>query len=247
MSLEQARQFADQAAQSLTGGQPSLALELAEQALMLKPDFGEALNLRGIALSLLGRSAEAEEGFRRAMQFSPAAKPVYNLAVHRFRNGDREGALDLTQIALEREPDHTMSFALQQLLTGKEGGGFIPRPPAPHLDWSHVGFNAEETSFVADWPGKSRLAWLITGGFLTALHAVIFVVALLQVQRDGQIGGSIAILYLLSYLCGLAFLLVHSMNRRRSIAWTVAYAFTGCVTGFLVLPAYLLTDRSVRK
>src|SRR5690606_26014261 len=47
-------------------GKPERALEEFEQALLLNPRYLEALIHRGLVLNELGRSAEAEESFRRA-------------------------------------------------------------------------------------------------------------------------------------------------------------------------------------
>lgn len=48
-----------------------LALEFYEQALKVSPDNAEATHLRGATLAALGRTADAEQSFRRAMELAP--------------------------------------------------------------------------------------------------------------------------------------------------------------------------------
>lgn len=52
-------------------GQYETALDEVKQALVVQPDMGEALNLRGLIYSALGDERLAEESFRRALQINP--------------------------------------------------------------------------------------------------------------------------------------------------------------------------------
>jgi len=52
-------------------GQYSTALDEIKQALQVKPDMREALNLRGLVYAALGEMGLAEESFRRALSLSP--------------------------------------------------------------------------------------------------------------------------------------------------------------------------------
>lgn len=52
-------------------GQYSTALDEIKQALQVKPDFREALNLRGLVYAALGETALAEESFRRTLGLYP--------------------------------------------------------------------------------------------------------------------------------------------------------------------------------
>lgn len=59
------------AAGYLARGQNSVALDEVKQALTLRPDFREGLNLRALILAAMGERAAAEEGFRRALALYP--------------------------------------------------------------------------------------------------------------------------------------------------------------------------------
>jgi len=62
-------------------GQFETALDEVKQALAVKPDLGEALNLRGLIYSALGDERLAEESFRRALQVNPRdADAMHNYA-----------------------------------------------------------------------------------------------------------------------------------------------------------------------
>lgn len=56
------------AAAYLAQGQAATALEEVRQVLALKPDSGDALNLRGLIYASLGEARLAEESFQRALQ-----------------------------------------------------------------------------------------------------------------------------------------------------------------------------------
>lgn len=57
-------------------GQASTALDEVKRALAIKPDFAEALNLRGLIYGHMGQAALAEESFRRALKSVPQAADV---------------------------------------------------------------------------------------------------------------------------------------------------------------------------
>lgn len=59
------------AAGYLARGQHSVALDEVKQALTLRPDSREGLNLRALVLAAMGETDAAEEGFRRALTLYP--------------------------------------------------------------------------------------------------------------------------------------------------------------------------------
>lgn len=62
-------------------GQYETALDEVKLALNVKPDLGEALNLRGLIYSALGDERLAEESFKRALQVNPRdADAMHNYA-----------------------------------------------------------------------------------------------------------------------------------------------------------------------
>jgi type IV pilus assembly protein PilF len=52
-------------------GQTETALDEVKQALAAKPDYAEALNLRGLIYARMGEDRLADESFRRALQVNP--------------------------------------------------------------------------------------------------------------------------------------------------------------------------------
>jgi tetratricopeptide (TPR) repeat protein len=107
MSEEQARQFLEQATQSLQSGQFQQALELADQSIALRENDAEAHILRGIALSQLGQPEPATEALRRAISLAPQnPKAYYNLAVHAYSQGQKAEALEMAREAVRLDSKH---------------------------------------------------------------------------------------------------------------------------------------------
>ena len=107
MSAEQAKQFLDQATQSLQSGQFQQALELVEQSIALRGDDPEAHILRGIALSQTGQPDTATEAFRKAIsQAHNNPKAYYNLAVHLYSRGQKSEALEMAREAVRLDTKH---------------------------------------------------------------------------------------------------------------------------------------------
>ena len=67
---QRARVRVELAAGYLQRGQSQIALDEVQQAIALKPDFGDAYNLRGLIQASLGDPAAAEDSFRRAIQLN---------------------------------------------------------------------------------------------------------------------------------------------------------------------------------
>lgn len=106
MSEEQAKQFLEQATQSLQSGQFQQALDLAEQSLAMK-ETDEAFILKGISLSQLGRPDEATQALRRAITLGPYnPKAYYNLAVHYYAQGQKNEALEMAREAVRIDSKH---------------------------------------------------------------------------------------------------------------------------------------------
>ena len=81
-------------------------LATAGKAITLAPDLAEAHAARGEALSGMGRKAESEEEFERALEIDPnnfEGNLFY--ARHCARNGDYERSLPLFSRAMEVQPD----------------------------------------------------------------------------------------------------------------------------------------------
>jgi tetratricopeptide (TPR) repeat protein len=78
---------------------------LWESAVRVSPGSAVAWNERGGTLLRAGERERAEEAFRRALALRPAYREAsFNLAVIRYRSGDREGALRAIGEHLDRFP-----------------------------------------------------------------------------------------------------------------------------------------------
>src|SRR5947209_4252318 len=87
-------------------GQPTLAVELLDHALSLKPDFVDAIAERGTALVKLGRATEAIEHYQRAIGLKPDyAEAHLNLGNALLLERRAEEAVDHFLRALELKPE----------------------------------------------------------------------------------------------------------------------------------------------
>lgn len=244
MSLDQARQFSDQAAQCLQGGQPGLALDLAEQALMLQPTLGDAENLKGVALSQTGQPRAAEEAFARAARLMPrSAKPLYNLAVHFYGLGRKQDALDLAAQALDREPGHAQAFALQNMV--RDGAPSLTPMTTRFSPYLELEVEAYGDDYRYEWLRESQAGWMALGWLLAATNLVA--VALVVMAKPGSLDNNVPWylfwLFIGSYILGFAYVAVDTAGRSRNRFWLAFYAVTGCVFGWGTLPLYLLTGK----
>jgi tetratricopeptide (TPR) repeat protein len=237
VSIEQAQHFAEQSALSLQAGQPSLALDLAEQALQLVPTSGDAENLRAIALSQTGQPRGAEDAFKHAADLMPgSAKPLYNLGVHLYAAGKKREALVWLAKALEREPSHAAAFALQKTILGQ---GIRIDASSPATGSINAPFQLREQP---SWIDERRQPWILAGWLLTAISFTGFALAVLQTMgEDDSISWPAALLLLASFGLGVVYILVDIARTKRNGLWAIAFALLGCPVGWLVLPIFILT------
>lgn len=128
--MDQAKQFTQQATQSLQSGQFGQALELVDQAITLDPTDAEAHVLRGICLAQLSRPQEATAAFRRATEIAPTnPKAFYNLAVHQYMLGQKSEALSAANQALRLDPAHAGARDLASRMQGEIGGPATQQTP----------------------------------------------------------------------------------------------------------------------
>lgn len=84
-----------------TRGQYDTALDEIKQALALKPDLREAINLRNLVYAGMGETAMAEEGFKRALNAAPAdGDALHNYAWFLCQQGRWASARTLFEQAL---------------------------------------------------------------------------------------------------------------------------------------------------
>jgi tetratricopeptide (TPR) repeat protein len=128
MADEQAKEFINQATQSLQNGQFDQALELIDQAIALDPNNSEAYVLKGIALSQTNQPDAATDALRQAITLSPYnAKAYYNLAVHLYSIGKKNEAMDMAREAVNIDPKHS---GARELVTRIENERH-PQPAEP--------------------------------------------------------------------------------------------------------------------
>ncbi|MFN3683848.1 MAG: tetratricopeptide repeat protein [Fimbriimonadaceae bacterium] len=137
MSGFDANTFLRTAAEKLQAGDYQGALEHADGALALDRGLAEGWMLRGVALSSLGRKAEASESFQQALQLEPQSVKVrYNFAVHLHRVGELDQAARLLEEVLSLEPGHEQAKALLATVRSqREPSGFgyaAPEAPQPY-------------------------------------------------------------------------------------------------------------------
>lgn len=108
MSEEQAKQFIEQATQSIQSGQYEQALPLIEQAAALTPTNSEIFVLQGICYSQLAQPDAATDSFRKAITLSPYnSKAYYNMAVHQYALGNKIEALEMARETASIDTKHT--------------------------------------------------------------------------------------------------------------------------------------------
>lgn len=94
------------------------ALEFYEQAIRLNPEFAEAEYQKGAVLGALGRGAEAEKSFRRAMELSPEwllPPAALSQLLARAPGRERE-AEEVLRSAVKLDPSNApLLFALAEL------------------------------------------------------------------------------------------------------------------------------------
>jgi tetratricopeptide (TPR) repeat protein len=96
-------------------GQPALALGAVDEALALRPGWGQAQLMRGVALNALGRSGEAVEAFRAgSVKGSENPWLMTPYAVALLRAGQQEEAAEAFHKALVRNPQSTHALIHQQ-------------------------------------------------------------------------------------------------------------------------------------
>jgi hypothetical protein len=112
-------------------GRTDEALELYEQALALKPDYGEAWVNSGVLLAQRNRLADAERAFRRALALdSEDTSAMVNLATLRAAAGALDEAIALDEAALEREPSDEVTRGNLAILRARAAeAATSPGPP----------------------------------------------------------------------------------------------------------------------
>ena len=91
---------------ALDKGESQRAFELATEYLKEKPDSGEAMDLKGLALQSMGRP-EAEQAFREAIRLMPdRPEPRDHLAAFLYQTGDIRRAAQEWQEAIRVDADY---------------------------------------------------------------------------------------------------------------------------------------------
>jgi tetratricopeptide (TPR) repeat protein len=95
------------------------AVELADGALKVDPEHWYANALRALALQEMGRSEEAEVGYRRSIAANPrSAQTLNNYGTLVEARGDREGAIALYERAVQANPRYELAVRNLRRLAG---------------------------------------------------------------------------------------------------------------------------------
>ncbi len=100
------------ASRALQGGEARRAAEILEPAATKCPSSPEVFDLLGISSDLLGRTSQAQQAFRRAIELDPRApRPRTNLATSLMREGKESDALSELETAVRLEPSNAAANA----------------------------------------------------------------------------------------------------------------------------------------
>jgi len=105
-------------------GQTETALDEVKQALVAKPDYVEALNLRGLIYARMGEDRLADESFRRALQINPRdADTMHNYGwFHCQQKRFGDAAAQFTQaLAQPNYRDTTRTLMAQGICQARAG------------------------------------------------------------------------------------------------------------------------------
>jgi len=98
------------------------ALAAADKAIGIAPEHAKAHQLRGRALSELGRHEEALDASRQAVKLDPAMACVhYQVAVELHHLDQHAGALEATDTAIGLDPGDTAPFILRGMILFDQG------------------------------------------------------------------------------------------------------------------------------
>ncbi|AIE87650.1 tetratricopeptide repeat protein [Fimbriimonas ginsengisoli] len=251
MASEAAIKIIKEATDALQRGDAAKALELAEQAVVVDESIAQPHQIRGIALTRLGKMEEATMAFRRATEVAPyEPKHFYNLAVNLRDRSLNDEAESMAREALRISPSHAGARNLVRELTGVEppieGGDAQPITPTIRSGY-------EEPKHLLPFLNEMEKAWDGIGlGFLALSLVVAFLFVFhFPIGLSGKTmpGGkmpevnprtdslSIFTWYLdvFSLVCTFMWMLIDVIDRRRRFTWFVPLTVCGTF-GFNVVP-----------
>lgn len=262
----------DRATDAINEGNPTKALDIAEEIRKGEgPNADEAL-IRGIALSSLGRTAEASDAFAEATRRAPKShKARFNAAVHEFNAGNVEGARVLADEALALDPMHSATRSLAEKIAGHGNpapDGAEPPQIAPPVSADYSAYARPLEEEALPWIGKLGRAWITIGVLLLVLNFLTFVsIGAMAVQAAGGTGMTISagmeagakaardlqhvpLFQLLTYLdffarvAGIGWTVLDLVRRRGNFLWLFGVIPLACLSmGWAIIPFYILFGR----
>jgi tetratricopeptide (TPR) repeat protein len=167
------------AVESHQAGDLEEAARLYPEVLKRAPDFAEALNLYGVALSGLGRHAEAQAALRLAVTLAPTnATYQQNLGRVLLEQGDLDGSEEALRIATYLAPKLAPAQANLGNLFKKRGqlqdaiacyDRALALAPADYKSWNNLGTSLRELKELARAEDALRKALSIQPDFVPAL------------------------------------------------------------------------------
>jgi tetratricopeptide (TPR) repeat protein len=267
MSQERLRELTEQGLALIGEGKFEEALQAAIEASALAPADAEPQIQRGIALSSLGRAAEADDAFKRALTLSPySAKAHFNYAVHRFHQDDLEAARRLAEEAVQLDPNHASARELASQLGASAPTPSKPQelpamaPYVPEPQAAPTVAPAPGQTHLVDFIGKLGEGWSFIGWGLSILNfaAMSGYVRLVSKYQPKDMAGfdssvakmaqdgmtSVVILALLaSWGLIVIYTVLDIVDRRGSWLWVLPIGLCSCFIGWMMLPLYLLANR----
>jgi tetratricopeptide (TPR) repeat protein len=251
MASDAAIRLIEEATHALQSGDANRSLKAAEQAVVVDESIPEAHQLRGIALTRLGRVEEATIAFRRAIELAPyEPKHFYNLAVNLRDRNLADEAESMAREALRIDPSHSGARMLVRELTGTEppleAGDAQPVVPTIRQGYE------EPLHLLPFMYGMERVWNGIGYGFMALglLLAVLFVTHYpigltgakvpagqlpdVGLRRD-PLSIFVIYLYVISFISTFMWMLIDIIDRRRRFTWFVPLTVCGTF-GFNVLP-----------
>jgi glycerol-3-phosphate dehydrogenase (NAD(P)+) len=145
----------DKAALCLQYNMVDEAFQYIDKALALNPRFTAALNLRGLALMIKGRPAEAIEALRSSLEIDPTFSEGWNnLATAYDQNNEKEKAVESWKKAYDLDQNYNASYNLAKTAFENEQSDVA-------LDWIRKS--------IAKFP-KSVLSYNLQGLILESLE-----------------------------------------------------------------------------
>ena len=261
----------DRATDAINAGRSDRALEIAEEIRRGEgPSADEAL-IRGIALSSLGRAAEASDAFAEATRRAPTShKARFNAAVHEFNAGNVEGAKALAAEAQGLDPEHIPTRQLAEKIAAYAAPAPEGAEPPAVVPESATVYPRPEEEESLPWIGKLGSKWpslaiaiaMVSFLAFVAITAISIrfigalppnagptegfnagIAASRALQKDAAYTTA-SLVSTVAGILGILWTLLDLVRRKGNFMWLVGVVPLSCLSlGWIILPLYLFVGR----